>query len=110
MGERIATARQQAGITQLQLAKKLGVTQRVVTYWEREPVALKPEQLAALAAALSVTADFLLGRQESKPRGGPVGKAKALFDRVSALPRDRQQRILATVEDMLAAHESRKAS
>src|SRR3954470_823618 len=66
MGERIAAARQQAGITQQQLATKLGVTQRVVTYWERKPVALKPEQLASLAAALRVTADFLLGRQEPK--------------------------------------------
>jgi transcriptional regulator with XRE-family HTH domain len=111
MGERIASARQQAGITQQQLASKLGVTQRVVTYWEREPVALKPEQLAALAAALQVTADFLLGRQESIARGtGPTGKARQVFERVSRLPRATQQRILANVEDSLTAYEARKAS
>ena len=111
MGERIASARQQAGITQQQLATKLGVTQRVVTYWEREPVALKPEQLASLAAALRVTADFLLGRQESKARGpGPTGKARQVFERVSQLPRATQQRILANVEDSLTAYEARKAS
>ena len=111
LGERIASARQQAGLTQEQLAQKLGVTQRVVTYWEREPVALKPEQLASLAAALRVTADFLLGRQESKARGpGPTGKARQVFERVSQLPRATQQRILANVEDSLTAYEARKAS
>ena len=111
MGERIASARQQAGITQQQLATKLGVTQRVVTYWEREPVALKPEQLASLAAALRVTADFLLGREDPKDRGkGPSGKARQMFERVSKLPRATQQRILANVEDALTAYEVRKAS
>lgn len=110
LGERIAAARQQAGLTQEQLAKKLGVTQRVVTYWERKPVALKPEQLSALAAALGVTADFLLGRQEPKARGtGPTGKARQIFERVSQLPRATQQRILANVEDALTAYEVRKA-
>jgi transcriptional regulator with XRE-family HTH domain len=48
-GERIAQARELAGITQLQLAHKLGVSQEVVAYWERKPVALRAEQLAALA-------------------------------------------------------------
>lgn len=109
LGERIANARQQAGLTQEQLAQKLGVTQRVVTYWERKPVALKPEQLASLTAALGVTADFLLGRAEPKARAaGPVGKARQVFERVSKLPRSTQQRILANVEDMLTAHEVRK--
>ena len=108
LGERIAAARAEAGLTQQQLADKLGVSQRVVTYWEREAAGLRADQLALLAESLGVSADFFLGRDQKK-RGGPVGKAKALFERVSALPRDRQQRILATVEDMLAAHEHRKA-
>jgi len=110
LGERISSARQQAGLTQEQLAQKLGVTQRVVTYWERKPVALKPEQLATLSATLGVTADFLLGRAEPKTRGaGPTGKARQIFERVSKLPRSTQQRILANVEDSLTAYEARKA-
>ena len=109
LGERIASARQQAGLTQEQLAQKLGVTQRVVTYWERKPVALKPEQLSTLSATLGVTADFLLGRAEPKARGtGPTGKARQVFERVSQLPRSTQQRILANVEDMITAHQVRK--
>jgi transcriptional regulator with XRE-family HTH domain len=109
LGERIAAARLEAGLTQQQLADKLGVSQRVVTYWEREAAGLRADQLAKLAEALGVSADFFLGREPKKRGTGPVGKAKAVFDRVSALPRDRQQKILGAVEDMLVAHESRKA-
>lgn len=110
LGERIAAARQEAGLTQQQLADKLGVSQRVVTYWEREAVGLRADQLARLTEALGVSADFVLGREQKKRGTGPVGKAKAIFERVSALPRDRQQKILGAVEDMLVAHEVRKAS
>jgi len=102
LGQRITAARRDAGLTQQQLADKLGVTQRVVTYWEREAVGLKAEQLNALAEALGVTLDKLMGRPQSKQRGnGPAGRAKRVFDRVSALPRSQQQRILDTVEALI---------
>ena len=111
LGERIAAARLEAGLTQQQLADKLGVTQRVVTYWEREAAGLRADQLAQLAEALGVSADYFLGRRsDEKKRGtGPVGKARQVFERVSKLPRATQQRILANVEDALTAYEVRKA-
>ena len=109
-GERLVTIRQRAGLSQTQVADKLGVSQQAYAGWERSTVALRPDDLAKLAEVLETTTDELLGKQAAPKRGtGPVGKAKALFDRVSALPRDRQQRILTTVEDMLVAHEVRKA-
>ena len=78
-GERLAQARESAGLTQLQLADQLGTTQRVITYWERGSVALRADQLKALADALGVTADFLLGREQPKARGiGPTGKMRQL--------------------------------
>jgi transcriptional regulator with XRE-family HTH domain len=102
-GERLALARQQAGLTQQQLAEKLGTTQRVITHWEREPVALRADQLGALADALGVTADFLIGRAEPKPRGtGPVGRARRVLERLSRLPRHRQQKIIDVVEALVA--------
>ena len=111
LGARIAALRERAGISQEQLAEKVGSNQKNVAYWERRAISLKPAQIDAIAAALGCTHQEILGIEAPKPRGnGPVGKAKALFDRVSALPRDRQQRILTTVEDMLVAHETRKAS
>jgi len=98
-GERLASARESAGLTQLQLAEKLGTTQRVITYWEREPVALRAEQLAALADALGVTTDFLVGRAAGKPRGqGPAGKLRQVFEKASQLPRNQQNKVAEFVE------------
>lgn len=111
LGQRIAQARKQAGLSQNALAQKLGVGRSNVAQWERSGVALKPEQLAALADALGVAVDAFLGRDASAKRsGGPVGKARSIFERVSQLPRATQQRILANVEDMIVAHEVRQGS
>ncbi len=77
-----------------------------MTYWEREAVGLRADQLAQLAQlaeALGVSADYFLGRDAKKRGAGPAGEARLLFEQVSQLPRSQQQRILATVEDMLVA-------
>ncbi len=99
-GQRIAKAREAAGLTQAQLAAHMGVTQPVVAYWEREPVALRPDQLAALADALGITADYLLGRPDAKPSTpkGPPGKLRQAFEKAHKLPRSQQQHILKVVE------------
>ncbi|MFI0347965.1 MAG: helix-turn-helix domain-containing protein [Chthoniobacterales bacterium] len=97
----------QTGLTQLQLAHKLGTSQRVVTYWEREAVGLRADQLSQLTEVLGVSADYFLGGQNKKRGTGPAGKARLIFERVSQLPRFHQQRILSTVEDMLIAQRAK---
>jgi len=81
------------------LAEKLGTTQRAVAHWERDPVALRPDQIAAVADALNVTTDELLGRA-SKDRApkGPPGKLRLAFEKAHQLPRNQQNRIVEFVE------------
>ena len=109
-GERIAQARELAGMTQLQLAEKLGVSQEVIAYWERKPVALRAEQLAALADALNVTADYLLGRptRQAAPKG-PPGKLRQAFDKAHKLPRNQQNRIVEFVEAYVNQYASKSS-
>ena len=109
-GARLHALREAAGLSQAQVAEKLGIAQPTYALWERRTTAISAAQLQKLAEILGVGVDALfVDAKVAKQRGsGPVGKAKALFERVSALPRERQKRILATVEDMLAAHETRK--
>jgi transcriptional regulator with XRE-family HTH domain len=104
-GERLVAAREQAGLTQRELADRLRMTQRALSWWERQPVSLRPEQLAFLSVALGVSADFLLGIDFSKKRGtGPTGKARKVFEAVSKLPRHQQQKIVDVVESFVAGH------
>jgi len=98
-GKRIAEARQRAGLTQVELAKKLGVTQQVVAAWERRNVALRAEQIRTLAEALGTTADYLIGISASwKGTKGPSGKVRHVFEQVSKLPRRQQQKVVEFVE------------
>jgi len=109
-GERLHAARLAAGLSQTQVAEKLGITQPSYADWERRMVALRPDYLPQLAVVLGITVEQLLGIAESPQRGkGPIGKARHVFERVSELPRATQQRILASVEDALTAYQVRKA-
>ena len=104
-GERLAAAREQAGISQKELADKLGISQRAICWWEREPVALRPDQLTTLADILNVSTDYLVGREPSKARGnGPTGKARRLFAAVSKLPRSQQEKVFAILEPFVVQH------
>ena len=49
--KRIAEARLRAGLTQAELAKRLGVTQQVVAAWVRRNLSLRAEPIRALALA-----------------------------------------------------------
>jgi transcriptional regulator with XRE-family HTH domain len=99
--------REEAGLSQRELADKLGITQRALSWWEREPVALRPEQVAQLATALGVSTDHLLGVPTAKKRGsGPTGKARRAFEAVSKLPRHHQQKIVDVVETFVAGHQN----
>ena len=92
------------GLTQAQVAEKLGISHRAYAFWEREPTAVRAEHLTILSELLGVTADYLIGRQPPKLRGsGPTGKLRQLFETASQLPRRQQQRIIDVVEDMLVA-------
>jgi len=103
-GQRLYELREGAGLTQAQVADKLGISHRAYAFWEREPTAVRAEQLATLAELFGVTADFLIGRQPPKRRGtGPTGKMKQLFEAASNLPRRQQQKIIGQVEDFLVA-------
>ena len=60
MGEKLTAARQAAGMTQVQLAEKVGVQQRDISRWEnglREPGVLTVKKMAQ---ALGCTMDDLV--------------------------------------------------
>ena len=103
-GERLVAARQTLGLSQTQVAEKLGITQQTYAGWERRTTALRPDHIAQLAKVLNASVEHLLGQAPAKQRGGgPVGKARRVFEEVSKLPRNRQKHIIRVGEDLLVA-------
>lgn len=60
LGDRIKKLRIEAGLTQPDLAKLVGVTNGVISFWENNVNEPKASYLRKLAEIFSVTADYLL--------------------------------------------------
>lgn len=65
-GLKLKELRKQAGITQQQLADKLGITKSVVSYYELSERTPSPDVLRDLAIIFHVSADYLLGIERAK--------------------------------------------
>lgn len=64
MSDRIREARQEAGLTQVDVARAMGLKQQSVQAWEAGRTRPGADKLAALASVLGTTVDALLGREE----------------------------------------------
>ena len=60
-GNTLKKLRLQEGLTQQELATRLGVTKSVVSYYELQERYPSPEILTKLASVFHVTTDYLLG-------------------------------------------------
>ncbi|MGN1234612.1 MAG: helix-turn-helix domain-containing protein, partial [Christensenellaceae bacterium] len=60
--ERIKQLRREAGLSQGELAKKIGVTQRKISYWENGQIEPDLATIDVLCNYFGVSADYLLGR------------------------------------------------
>jgi transcriptional regulator with XRE-family HTH domain len=98
-GQHLAELREAAGLTQQQLADKLGVPQSNITFWERSEKPPRGEVLPKLAAALNVSADALLRLTPPKPKKQAAkGRLQLVFEAASKLPRRQQEKVAEFVE------------
>jgi transcriptional regulator with XRE-family HTH domain len=70
IGDRIRRLRLARGLTQTELGKRIGVSQRMVTYYEVRGVSPAPDLLVKLARALEVSVEALLGQKQAKRVAG----------------------------------------
>jgi transcriptional regulator with XRE-family HTH domain len=70
-GKRLANMRKASGLTQQQLGEKVGVSKRVIAYYEGETDYPPTHLIATLAKALSVSTDELLGLKQTKETLSP---------------------------------------
>ena len=88
-GQRLVALRQARGLTQVQLAKATGMTQRAISYYEIEAEFPPAPALITLAQALEVTTDELLGVQPATPTGRAPSDKQRLwkrFQKMDVLP------------------------
>jgi transcriptional regulator with XRE-family HTH domain len=70
-GDRLARLRKARGFTQTELGERIGLSQRMVTYYERRSGRPPAHVLPHLAAALKVSVDELVGYERLKEPAAP---------------------------------------
>lgn len=113
LGGRIALARQQAGISAGQLARRLGIETKTMHKWERDQIAPRINKLMTLAGICGVPTNWLLDGGEGGPSGDPMDTEIAnlrgqLFSALQMV--DSLSQTLRHVSDRLEAIESQRAA
>ena len=81
LGMMIAELRKEKGMTQLELAEKMGVTDKAVSKWERDLSCPDINSLPNLAEILGVTVDELMQikREAENPKQSPKEIVQLIF-------------------------------
>ena len=97
-GRRLAAIRKARGLSQRDLAAKVGISNRMIAYYEAQTRRPPAAKLAALAKALKVSTDQLLGVRAlniQEPRDSRLWKRLQVFNK---LPPKAQRQAVEYIE------------
>lgn len=100
-GQRLAALRKQAGYTQTDLAKELGVTQRMISYYEGHSDFPPANQLPRMAEVLGVSADELLGIKSLKKTRQPDSRLLRRLQQIEKLELSQRRQILQMIDTVI---------
>ena len=106
IGERISKIRKQQGLTQRNLAEKIGVERYLISDYERGRIRLYDEMVARFALALGIGTDEILGlKTEITPQEVPSLRLTKRMNRIEKLPHSKQKSLLQIIDGFLKGEE-----
>lgn len=103
LGIRIAQARKTQGLTQQQVADRLGVAQHTYAQYELGIRRVPASTLPQLAQDLGMTMDELMGQNEHpRVKPGPASKLQQQIERIGHLPKAQQRFVMQMLDTVLA--------
>lgn len=99
-GQRLAALRKAAGYTQQDLAAEVGVSRRMIAYYEGQSEHPPTTLLPALARALHVSSDELLGLDSTPKRNGRPrdNRMQRRLQQIASLPPEERRQIMQLVD------------
>lgn len=103
LGQRLARFRKARGFTQVELAERMGITQALVTDYERDKLRPYAEMVVRFALALALSADEVLGIRPSAVAAEARVPRRLLrrLEALAQLPRRDQEALLRTIDAFL---------
>lgn len=103
-GKRLTALRKAAGLSQTEVAEKLGIPQRTFSYYEREARFLPSNLVQPLAELFGIPiADLLGGDAKPTAKRGPKSRLERIMEEVRRLPRTKQDFIAKLLGQILTA-------
>ena len=108
IGQRLTAVRKARGLTQIDMAKKLSISQALVSKYERGDLLMHGELIARFAGALDISADDILGierKRKVRVAGLTPNVDRGLarrFALVQSLPRRDRDALTRTIDAFLA--------
>ena len=104
LGTRIAELRKEQNITQVEMAKTLGVSQQTINSYEVGRRRIPVSALPTLARSLGVSLEELLGEDSgaAAKKRGPAPKLLQQMERIQRLPKAQQRLVMQMLEGVLA--------
>ena len=106
-GERLQNIRKARGMTQVQLAEAAGTTQRAVSYYETEAGFPPAPAVIALAKALKISTDEMLGVKPPKVErindDSESRRQWKRFQMISTLPERDQKAVVRLIHSLVTA-------
>ena len=91
--ERVRALRQARNMSQVELAKRLGVTKQSVSNWENDNIQPSIEMLMRIAEVLDVSTDYLLGLNSTRVIN-VSGLSEEVVAHLSQLAEDFRKRLI----------------
>lgn len=117
IAQRLTALRKARGLTQVELARELDVSQALVSKYENGEVLLHAELLARLSGILRVSVDELLGLGKKKSRGPQAPLVPAVdrglarkFAQLQSLSRRDRETVSRTIDALVAARHGGRAA
>lgn len=110
-GERLARFRQAAGFSQRDLAAEIGISQRMIAYYEKETEHPPTHLLPVFAKALGLSTDQLMGLEQTVDKGKQRdNRLWRRFSQVEKLPSPKRKQIVQILDAFLESEKLKKAS
>lgn len=100
-GQRMARLRKDAGLSQRDLARELGVSQRMIAYYEAHSEHAPAHLLPDLVEIFGVSTDQLLGLRPLKPVKPANQRLLQRLRRIEKLPAKEKKQLLALIDAFL---------
>ena len=100
LGQKVATLRKQNHITQVEMAKELGVSQQQIASYEAGRVKIPISVLPKMSLILATPIDEIIGIKQ-KTKRGPASKLQNQIEMIRSMPRTKQKFISEMLDALI---------